>query len=172
MSLFLSNAENRVILKQEAVMGEMSLSVVPYSEATDLIQAIRQQVFQVEQGVDPELDFDGQDEASVHLLAAIQGKPIATARIRYLSDQLAKIERVAVLADYRGKGIGTAVMEGAIAHLSTQSISQIKVNAQLQAIPFYERLGFIKWGDPFNEAGISHIEMRLNLCLGELTNLI
>jgi predicted GNAT family N-acyltransferase len=146
------------------------IRVVSYADELPAIHSIRQQVFQVEQGVDAALEFDGLDEAATHLLAyptppietapIATPLPIATARIRTLSKQLAKIERVAVLAEYRGWGIGKAMMIAAIDHIAQQGIPEIKINAQTQVQGFYQKLGFEPQGDVFDEAGIPHIDMR------------
>lgn len=142
-------------------MSGLVIRVVAYAAEKSLIQAIRYQVFQVEQGVDPALEFDGQDEAAIHLLAHLNGEPVGTARIRLLSDQLAKIERVAVLSACRGRGIGKQLVEEAIVFLNTKNIPEIKLNAQLYVKDFYQKLGFEQRGEVFEEAGIPHIEMRL-----------
>lgn len=146
------------------IMGEtFSIQRVTYTEAIEPIQFVRRQVFQKEQGVAPELEFDGNDESATHFLAYQGSDAIGTARIRYLtaddSQPIAKIERVAVLAEYRGNGIGKQLMDVAIAHLRNQGITAIKINAQLQVQDFYERLGFSTCGAVFEEAGIPHIEM-------------
>jgi predicted GNAT family N-acyltransferase len=146
---------------KEHRMGDLVIRVVSYAAEKPLIQAIRYQVFQVEQGVDSALEFDGQDEAAIHLLAHFNGEPVGTARIRLVSDQLAKIERVAVLSAYRGQGIGQRLMEEAIVFLNTKGIPEIKINAQLYVKDFYQKLGFEQRGEVFEEAGIPHIEMRL-----------
>ena len=93
----------------------------------------------------------------------ITGIPVGTTRIRSLSDSLVKIERVAVLSQYRGLGIGRQLMDVAIAHIRHQGIFEIKINAQTHARKFYDKLGFEQQGDEFDEAGIPHIEMRLRL---------
>jgi predicted GNAT family N-acyltransferase len=142
-------------------MSGLVIRVVSYAAEKSLIQAIRYQVFQVEQGVDAALEFDGQDEAAMHLLAYLNDEPVGTARIRLLSDQLAKIERVAVLSTCRGQGIGKQLMKEAIVFLNTKNISEIKINAQLYVKDFYQKLGFERRGEVFEEAGIPHIEMRL-----------
>jgi predicted GNAT family N-acyltransferase len=142
-------------------MNNVMLKIVAYSEAMMAIQMIRETVFQVEQCVAPHIDIDGQDDQAVHLLAYIHDKPIGTARIRYLSDSFAKIERVAVISSYRGQGIGKQIMGRAIAFLKAQRILEIKINAQVHAKAFYEKLGFEQYSEEFDEAGIPHIEMRI-----------
>lgn len=136
------------------------LKIVHYSEAAADIQAIRQAVFQTEQKVDPSHDFDGLDEMAWHVMAYWNDQPVGTTRIRILDQQLAKIERVAVLSTYRGQGMGQALMETAIAFLDRHQISDIKLNAQVQTKSFYQKLGFQPRGKAFEEAGILHIEMR------------
>ncbi|MGK7888401.1 MAG: GNAT family N-acetyltransferase [Leptolyngbyaceae cyanobacterium] len=152
----------------------LTIRCVNYAEAIAPIQAIRRQVFQEEQGVSAELEFDGNDEAAIHLLAYQGDRAVGTTRIRYLSgasipipadvslqnsEVVAKIERVAVLPEYRGQKIGQQLMEGAIAYLTQQQITAIKLNAQLSVQLFYEHLGFQPQGEVFDEAGIPHITM-------------
>lgn len=143
-----------------AAMQSPVLKVVAYAEAAAEIQAIRQAVFQREQNVESSLDFDGLDEAARHVVAYWDRQAIGTARIRFLSQELAKIERVAVLSSHRGRGVGKALVETAIAFLEQQGIADIKLNAQVQTKPFYQRLGFQPRGEEFAEAGILHVEMR------------
>jgi predicted GNAT family N-acyltransferase len=149
------------LMEREQGMSELTMAIVAYAEAMEAIQAIRQSVFQVEQGVDSDIDFDGLDEQATHIIAYWQKMPIGTARIRYLNNQTAKIERVAVLSSFRGKRIGKQIMEKAIAFLYTKAIPVIKINAQTQAKTFYEKLGFRQQGEEFEEAGIAHVEMKL-----------
>lgn len=144
-------------------MSSLVLQIVQFEEATSAIQAIRYEVFHLEQGVALEIDFDGLDETSMHVIACQDHQPMGTARIRMLTDRLAKIERVAVLTAYRGQGLGKALMETAISYLDRQFVPEIKLNAQVQAKAFYEKLGFIPQGKEFDEAGILHIEMRRSL---------
>ncbi|NET34353.1 MAG: GNAT family N-acetyltransferase, partial [Cyanothece sp. SIO1E1] len=114
-------------------MNDPSLDVVTkivtYTEALRAIQTIRRLVFQIEQGVAPELEFDGQDHDSKHVLAYIQDQAVGTARIRYLTPHLAKIERMAVLAAHRRQGLGTKIMATALDFLSQQHIPTVKIHA-------------------------------------------
>ncbi|HEY9906704.1 MAG TPA: GNAT family N-acetyltransferase [Thermosynechococcaceae cyanobacterium] len=127
------------------------------------IQTIRQQVFQQEQGVAPDLEFDGNDAAATHWLAYLDSQPVGTARMRSLSAQVAKIERVAVLKQYRGIGIGQKLMEAVLSKLVKIGISEVQIHAQTQVQQFYDRLGFVPQGEIFAEAGIPHVKMRLLL---------
>ena len=127
------------------------------------IAAIRVAVFQVEQGVDKALEFDGKDNEAVHFLAYLGDRPVGTARIRFLDSTTAKLERLAVLADARGSGIGKQIMSQAIAFLREESISEIRIHAQEPVKEFYERLGFAAEGDRFYEASIPHLKMSKQL---------
>lgn len=144
-------------------MNQLELQIVTFAEAAAAIEQVRRTVFQEEQNVAADLDFDGLDASATQLMAYCKGEPVGTARIRYLPDQLAKIERVAVLEPFRGLGIGQALMQKAIDYLRDRGIAEVKVNAQIQVRNFYERLGFQQQGKPFYEAEILHVEMRKKL---------
>lgn len=129
---------------------------------TDLpeIYSIRSQVFQLEQGVAPELEFDGKDEHAQHLLAYLNNQPVGTTRIRQLDGQTAKVERVAVLQSARGLGIGKKMMEMALEFLTAAQVLEVRIHAQEQVKDFYQRLGFEPEGEIFEEAGIPHVKMK------------
>nr|MDJ0601371.1 GNAT family N-acetyltransferase [Crocosphaera sp.] len=85
---------------------------------------------------------------------------VGTARIRYIDKNTAKIERLAVLSQARGQGIGTALMEAAIAFIKEQkNYQKIVIHAQVYIQSLYEKLGFKPIGDRFTEAEIVHIKM-------------
>ncbi len=128
-----------------------------------LVRSVRQAVFQIEQGVAPELEFDGRDEQSQHLLAFWDNRPVGTTRIRTLENQSAKVERVAVLLEARGLGIGKALMAKALELLSKQKVPEIQIHAQMQVRDFYKKLGFTPEGEVFSEAGIPHVKMKKQL---------
>jgi predicted GNAT family N-acyltransferase len=144
-------------------MDLLTLKLVTYANAPDTIQLIRTEVFQIEQGVSPELEFDGLDDISTHVLAYWEQTPVGTTRIRLLTPTVAKIERVAVRAAYRNRRIGEAMMRRAIAYLTEQGIPEVRLSSQLHATRFYEKLGFSAYGAEFEEAGIPHVMMNLQL---------
>jgi len=124
------------------------------------IKEIRFQVFVREQGVPPELEVDGSDPLCLHVLAEIPGKGfIGTARL--LPD--GHIGRVAVLAEYRRKGIGREMVLHLIQLARSLRHRQVMLNAQESALEFYSRMGFIQEGDRFFDAGIPHFLMRMDL---------
>jgi predicted GNAT family N-acyltransferase len=140
-------------------MNQISLELVDYTDKISEIKPIRIQVFQVEQGVEPALEFDGLDETSEHILAYLDNQPVGTLRIRYLDNQLAKIERLAVLSIARGQGIGRKLTEKAIEVIEQKKISKVMIHAQEYVKGLYEKLGFEPVGGIFEEAGILHVKM-------------
>ena len=124
------------------------------------IQHIRHQVFQLEQGVASELEFDGRDNAATHILAYLDQEAVGTARIRYLDRQTAKVERVAVLKEHRGQGLGNLIMAEVLAQLRAAQITEVRIHAQEAVRHFYLRLGFEPEGEVFEEAGILHVKMK------------
>jgi len=121
---------------------------------------IRTVVFVEEQNVPLNEEMDGLDDDADHYLLWQDDTPIATARVRYLGGT-AKIERVALLKGYRGRNIGLTLMEYIIEDIRSDlqkspKVTQLKLGAQIQVIPFYEKLGFISHGDDFLDAGITH----------------
>jgi len=137
----------------------LRLSIVAFDQFAAEIKQIRQTVFQVEQQVEPALDFDGLDSVASHVLACFEHLPVGTARIRLLNPQTAKIERVAVLSDYRGQGVGRRMIEQALEFLVHQGVSEAQLHAQVQTVDFYQKLGFVPQGELFYEAGIPHMTM-------------
>ena len=140
-------------------MIEIIIKVVIYKESIQAIQSIRKKVFQEEQGVASELEFDGLDETATHLLAYLENQPVGTTRIRPIDPQTVKIERLAVLPEARRKGIGKQLMETAIKTIKMQNYDQIVVHAQEYIKSFYQQLGFKQVGNRFEEANIFHVKM-------------
>jgi predicted GNAT family N-acyltransferase len=127
------------------------------------IQAIRRTVFQEEQGVDPDLDFDGQDEVCEQIIAYLNQQAVGTARVRYLDEKTAKIERLAVLPIARGYGLGKKIMTKAIDIIAERKITYVIIHAQVYIKSLYQQLGFEEVGDRFEDAGIAHVKMVKNL---------
>lgn len=141
-------------------MSHLNIAVIPYSTGKVAIDSIRVKVFQEEQGVDPDLEFDGKDETAEHLLAYLDCQPVGTARVRLLDLQTAKIERLAVLDSARGKGLGKQLMEKAIEVAADKQVKEIVINAQDYIKGLYLQLGFVQESGTFEEAGILHVKMR------------
>jgi ElaA protein len=126
--------------------------------------AIRRAVFVHEQGVSEALEIDQRDDEACHLLAFREGEPIGTLRLRWHErGRVAKIERVAVVRQGRGGGIGQALVSAALARAEAAGASEARLNAQTVAQAFYAKLGFVAFGPVFDEDGIPHIAMRQRL---------
>lgn len=123
--------------------------------------AIRRAVFCDEQGVNAVEEFDGADPdpATRHYLAFLRGEPVGAARMRFLDDRTAKIERVAVLRPLRRRGLGAALMRRTVADARAAGAGSIVIHAQKHAERFYAGLGFEPRGGTFAEAGIPHVRM-------------
>ena len=120
---------------------------------------IRKQVFIIEQNIPEEEEWDDQDVISQHFVIYDQDQPIATARLL----QNHSVGRVAVVKAYRGQGLGQMIMLEIISYAQKQGLSVLTLSSQVHAISFYEKLGFTVQGNPYDECGISHIEMTMNL---------
>ena len=133
----------------------MATRVARAQSPSDLATAhqIRNAVFIVEQGVPAELEVDGLDPTCDHFLAWSHGVAVATARTRRTSKGW-KLERVAVLADHRGKAVGTALVHYVLEALPGDA--SVYIHAQESALGFWERAGFTLQGPRFDEAGIAH----------------
>ena len=122
----------------------------------DNVFAIRKTVFVEEQNCPPELEWEFEDE-STHFLARVDGQPAGAARWRK-TDRGYKLERFAVLKEFRGYGVGATLVGTVIADLPTDA-DYIYLNAQVTAVGLYEKFGFVKEGEQFDEAGIQHYKM-------------
>lgn len=135
----------------------MSVRPVAGPEELELALAIRERVFVDEQHVPLELERDEYDALAHHWLAWLDGEPVGTARLVELPGNIGKIGRVAVLPQARGAGLGRQLMEALLHHASGL---ELILDAQLEVIPFYEKLGFVAEGEIFQDAGILHRRMR------------
>ena len=140
--------------------AEHTVRVCGWSDAEPELRRIRHQVFVVEMHVPEALEWDDADAVSLHALAVdVRGNAIGCARL--LPD--GHIGRVAVLAPWRGRGIGSALLRALIERARARSDTRVMLNAQVAAIPFYERHGFTAHGEVFDEAGIAHRAMARTL---------
>jgi predicted GNAT family N-acyltransferase len=124
--------------------------------------ALRLAVFCDEQGVARELELDEHDAGARHLVAVARGAVVGTMRWRLTcGGARAKIERVAVAREHRGRGIGEALMRHALAELDAlPAVEDSVMHAQTHATAFYERPGYVAEGLPFDQDGLPHIVMR------------
>lgn len=121
------------------------------------LSAVRRAVFIEEQGVPAVLEWDAADDAALHLLAVTpDGAPVGCARV--LAD--GQLGRMAVLPDWRGRGIGRALLSAAIAAVRRRGQPVVRLSAQVHAAGFYAAAGFVALGAQYDEAGIPHIAMQ------------
>ena len=139
---------------------DFTIHPVSWHDAEPLLRSVREAVFMREQGVPAELEWDGLDETCEHVLA-LSNAGLAIGCGRILPN--AHIGRIAVLPEWRGKKVGTAVLQGLLAYAASRHYPEVDIDAQVQALPFYERLGFVAEGEVFMDAGIPHRKMRLTL---------
>jgi len=123
----------------------------------ELIQVfiVRGIVFMEEQGVGYAIEKDSHEHSTLHILGEQAGEPIAAARIRF-QGEYAKIERLAVRKQWRGKGYGNQLLDFAIATARGHGLRKFKLHAQTTAQAFYAKHGFEAAGDIFLEADIEH----------------
>jgi predicted GNAT family N-acyltransferase len=143
-----------------AVSGTFRVVTGAWPEYEPALRHVRHAVFVVEQAVPANLEWDEHDAMSLHALAVdVHAAPIGCARL--LPD--ARIGRVAVLAAWRRRGVGSTLVRALIDAARERGGRFVVLNAQVQAMPFYARHGFVGEGDEFDEAGIAHRAMRLVL---------
>jgi predicted GNAT family N-acyltransferase len=126
-------------------------------------QNIRYEVFVVGQNVPVQIERDDFEMDSNHYLAFLNNNPVGTARWR-ITDNGVKLERFAVLDAFRGRGIGSAMVEKVLSDIKKDpeaKTKEIYLHAQLDAIPLYRKFGFVKYGNMFEEGGLMHYSMKL-----------
>lgn len=134
-----------------------TVEVVDYGTALPQLRAVREVVFVQEQGVPLELEWDDLDPHCHHVIARdAEGQPVGTGRLT----PERKIGRMAVLADWRGRGVGDALLLALIDKARELGWRDLSLHAQASATGFYARHGFLPYGERFVEAGIDHQSMR------------
>jgi predicted GNAT family N-acyltransferase len=123
---------------------------------------ISREVFVEEQGIPVKLVEEGKD-TSLYLLVKEGERAVGTARIRFLSPSLAKLERMAVLKSFRNQGIGRGIVSFFDSELKGRGVKKLTLNAQHQVFAFYSKCGFKEVGQPFQEVGIDHVKMEKQL---------
>lgn len=136
------------------------IETVDYAAALPDLRSVREPVFVHEQNVPLELEWDELDPVCHHVLARdAQGRAIGTGR---LTPQR-KIGRMAVLSEWRGRGVGDALLRALVQQARQLGWHQVALHAQVAAIAFYARHGFLPYGPRFEEAGIQHQSMKILL---------
>ncbi|MBX9403337.1 GNAT family N-acetyltransferase [Lysobacter sp. BMK333-48F3] len=141
--------------------GFRVVEVEDYAAALPALRAVREAVFVQEQQVPAELEHDlAGDPQCRHVLALdAQDRPIGTGRLT--PDR--RIGRLAVLAAWRGRGVGEALLQALIAQAAALGWRRLNLHAQAPTVGFYARQGFLPHGPRFFEAGIEHQDMQRQL---------
>lgn len=144
-------------------MNEFTVCVTSWNEAKDQLAAVRRAVFIEEQKVPEELEWDGEDEAAIHVLASDAfGNPIGSGRL-LIHSQRGHIGRMAVLKTWRNRKVGSAILQTLMDAAQVHGCEDLFLNAQTDAMPFYARFDFRPEGEEFLDAGIPHYRMNLHL---------
>jgi len=140
--------------------GKFTIRLATWQDDKAKLQDLRRQVFIVEQQVPESLEWEKADASCIHALAVdAQGKAVATGRL--LSG--GHIGRMAVLKQWRRCGLGSAILEFLVGRARQQGLKEVHLNAQMHALGFYARHGFLEHGAEFMDAGIPHRKMTLRL---------
>ena len=142
-------------------MEAMNVKTVSWQEEQSALKDVRVAVFVQEQNVPVDIEMDDRDDQCVHVLAQHNNLPVGTGRIDLQYD--GKIGRVAVLKAYRGQGIGVALMSALEAIARQAGLTHVWINAQISALSFYQKQGYVASGDTFLEADIVHCRMTKSL---------
>lgn len=121
---------------------------------------IRKKVFQEEYGIDANIDQDGLDPDAGHVIVFNNLKVVGTGRLVFSNNNY-KIGRVAVLKEERCNYYGDFVVRMLVDKAFQMGAEEVYLHSMINCIPFYEKIGFEKIGDVFQEAGIDHIKMIL-----------
>lgn len=124
------------------------------------LEFVRRQVFIIEQKIPESEEWDDADENSSHVLAFSEKRDVVgTGRL----EPTGKIARLAVLGEYRGQGVGSAMLIRLVEEARQRGFDQVYLHAQTHALSFYKKFGFVSDEEIFSEGGIPHVLARLNL---------
>ena len=135
------------------------IELLPWESARKHAAPIRYTVFVEEQGVPRDIELDEMDPRCIHAVAFEDDKAVATGRL--LPD--GHIGRMAVLKEWRGRGIGGQILNALMNEARARGDREVALSAQVHATAFYRAHGFVEEGAEYLEAGIAHRDMRRGL---------
>ena len=141
-------------------MNELVIKKVDTKKELNEAFDIRKKVFVEEQNVPEELELDEFEEIAEHFIAYLNKNPIGCARIRIFNN-FVKLERIAILKEYRNKGYGSQLTKYLIDKITKDTQKDVIIHSQEYAKNFYKKFGFKIIGNPFYEAGLKHVKMVL-----------
>jgi len=133
----------------------LRIELLPWESARAHAMPIRYAVFVEEQGVPVEMELDEHDAASLHALAYDGAAVVGTGRL--LPD--AHIGRMAVRKEFRGRGVGSALLKKLCEAARQRGDREVVLSAQVHALEFYRAHGFEAYGAVYQDAGIPHQDM-------------
>ncbi len=142
-----------------AVSDPIILDVPLFSGLGNLGLALRRDVFILEQHVPAAEEFDSYDLTATHLVAILDGDVVGALRILFL-DEHVKIGRVVVARAARGQGIATRLMRYAMDFARARGATKFYLTAQIDKLALYEKLGFVAFGEQFQDGGMPHLAMK------------
>ncbi|WP_208324385.1 GNAT family N-acetyltransferase [Orenia marismortui] len=144
-------------------MHNIEVAFVSTEKELQKIFGLRKEVFVKEQGVPNEIEVDKFDYEAKHLIAKSSGNVIGTCRL-LTEDKVGKIGRMAVKSDFRGKGVGSLILDKLVEFSKSQNLEELLLHAQIHAVKFYKKSGFEICSDKIiEEAGIKHLKMNMRL---------
>ena len=136
------------------------LVLTDWQTSRERLEAIRRKVFILEQKIDEADEFDDADANSSHVLVFSEKRDaVGTGRI----EPNGKIARLAVIAEYRGQGVGSAMLTRLVEEARKKGFGQVFLHAQTHALKFYKKFCFVSDEEIFSEGGIPHVLARLDL---------
>ncbi|MGB7998563.1 MAG: GNAT family N-acetyltransferase [Anaerobacillus sp.] len=136
----------------------MQVNVVQSKKELDDAFRVRQTVFVEEQNVPAELEIDEHETHAIHFVAYDDDRAVAAGRFRILKET-AKVERICVERSHRKTGLGQKLMDAIECHAHELHLNKLKLNAQISAVGFYEKIGYSTISKEFMDAGILHVTM-------------
>lgn len=131
-----------------------------WNDIKNILIPIRKSIFIEEQLVPAELEWDDWDNKAKHIIIIFNNAPIGCARLIFI-DKIMRLERMAIIKSKRYRGFGTKLLFEIIRIAKNEKIDRICISAQIQAMFFYQKIGFISEGEIYNDAEIKHIKMTL-----------
>ncbi|WP_296444282.1 YbgC/FadM family acyl-CoA thioesterase [Rhodoferax sp. UBA5149] len=157
-----------VLLGYEAWEPMVRLELGTWQALGAAASKVRTEVFVEEQRIPVEMEWDEADATAVHALARNRlGLPVGTGRLLQQAPGVSRIGRMAVNRVVRGSNVGRDVLRALMQAATERGDHEVRLHAQRTAKGFYTRLGFLPCGEPFEEAGIVHLEMVHALPFGQ-----
>ncbi len=153
-----------IMLGYEAFDPMVQVTIGSWQTLAGEARQVRTEVFLEEQRIPVEMEWDELDELAIHAVARNRlGLAVGTGRLLQHAPGVGRIGRMAVTRVLRGSNVGRDLLRALMLAATQCGDHEVMLHAQRTAQGFYARLGFEPRGEPFEEAGIVHIEMHHTL---------